>query len=297
MLETINNPFHVLAFTETWLKKENSNEIEFKGYEAFHSLRQDSNDPETKDYGGGISVFIREGITYQIRHNMNISLPHIETLVVELKYDNTNYMIGIVYRAPNTNLESFLDTLNSLIEPIRGDFELILMGDFNICLLKDNNYSRRFGDCMMSNNLFPTILEPTRVSNVIRNGNNMLVESLIDNIFINTQASSINKSGLIQSSISDHYPVFVSINSNTRLQTEEIRIIKYRSIDEFSIRKFKFAITNSLQSTMANAIDVPSAFEAFHSNFQFLYDHYFPIKTKELSRKSLLKPWVTPSLV
>ena len=77
MLETINNPFHVLAFTETWLKKENSNEIEFKGYEAFHSLRQDSNDPETKDYGGGISVFIREGIKYQIRHNMNISLPHI----------------------------------------------------------------------------------------------------------------------------------------------------------------------------------------------------------------------------
>ena len=297
MLDSIKNPFHVLAFTETWLNNGNVNQIEFEGYEAFHCLRQDSNDPQSKDIGGGISVFIREGIKYKIHHNMNVSLSHTETLFVEVNFDNKKYLIGIIYRVPNTNLENFLDTINSLIEPVRGDFELVLMGDFNVCLLRDNNYSSRLTNCMMSNNLIPTILEPTRVSNVIRDGKNTLVESLIDNIFINTQSSLVNKSGLIQSSISDHYPVFLSMKSNSKFQKEDVKIIKYRSIDDFSIRKFKVALKNSFQSIFSQSLDAPSVFKAFYSQFQVLYDKYFPIKTKIFSRKSLLKPWVSPSLV
>ena len=64
---------------------------------------------------------------------------------------------------------------------------------------------------MMSSNLFPTILEATRVSNIDRNGENILTETLLDNFFINTQASLFYKSGLIQSKITDHYPIFLSI--------------------------------------------------------------------------------------
>ena len=39
----INNPFHILAFTETWLKPENAHIVEFTGYEPFHRLRKDDN--------------------------------------------------------------------------------------------------------------------------------------------------------------------------------------------------------------------------------------------------------------
>ena len=33
MLDTINNPFHILAFTETWLKHDNCETISFNDYE------------------------------------------------------------------------------------------------------------------------------------------------------------------------------------------------------------------------------------------------------------------------
>ena len=110
------------------------------------------------------------------------------------------------------------------------------------------------------------------------------------------QSSLFYKSGLILSSITDHYPVFLSIPGNTILESEKSTIIKFRLIDEFSIRKFKFAL-NSFLRTFEIPSNAKLAFEIFYNRFQELYNKYFPIKTKKNSRKSLLKPWVTPSLV
>ena len=60
----------------------------------------------------------------------------METLFVEVKYNDKNYMLGIVYRIPNTNVDSFINKINEIIEPIRNNYELVLTGDFNICLLQ-----------------------------------------------------------------------------------------------------------------------------------------------------------------
>ena len=163
-------------------------------------------------------------------------------------------MIGVIYRVPNTNVNEFIEKLNGIIEPIRNNYEVTLIGDFNICLMKDNNHTNSFRNSLISNNLFPTILEPTRVASLYRNGQQVSTESLIDNIFINTQLDF--KSGLIYSSISDHYPVFISIHQNTDQQTEERRSIKYRSINEFSIKKFHVALFNSLNSLLIGIYDM-----------------------------------------
>ena len=170
------------------------------------------------------------------------------------------------------------------------------MGDFNICLLSENTNSATFRNCMMSSNLFPTILEATRVSNIDRNGENILTETLIDNFFINTQASLFYKSGLIQSKITDHYPIFLSIPGKIVPKNENSTVINYRLIDEYRIRKFKFAL-NTFINTFVIPTNAKIAFETFIIKFQELYNKYFPIKSKIVSRKSLLKPWVTPSLV
>ena len=45
-----------------------------------------------------------------------------------------------VYRTPNTNIELFTDEINEIIEPIKNNHNIIIMGDFNICLLQNNNY-------------------------------------------------------------------------------------------------------------------------------------------------------------
>ena len=226
---------------------------------------------------------------------MTIMLPFIETLFIEVSINQKNYIIGLIYRVPNTNFDIFNNTLNNLIEPIRNKYEVILLGDFNIDLLKENDFSREFKNMLQSNYLVPTILEPTRVASITRNGENHVTETLIDNIFINR--STDFKSGLIYSSISDHYPVFATIiHDNPNTQIKSPKLIKSRLIDNFRIRKFKSALQRSYLNSLSNINNAQYAFSQFLSIFDSLYNTYFPLVNKQMKIKSLLKPWVTETL-
>ena len=288
MLNKINNPFHVLAFTETWLNGDNHNMIEFSGFDHISNVRANN------QTGGGLSIFIRNNIDFKIRDDLNVMLPHIETLFIEVPHNNIKYLVGVVYRIPNTNIELFTNTLNSLIEPIKNNFEIILAGDYNICLQQDNNYTREFRNCLQSNSLFPTILEATRVATVVRNGVPHMTHSLIDNIFINDKVDY--KSGIIYSSISDHYPIFISIKNKNFDSNRNLKLIKYRLIDDFRVRKFNSAIKVSFNNILLETDDAPVAFTNFLNKFYDLYNKHFPIVTKLIPIKSLLNPWVTTRL-
>ena len=271
LLEAIDNPFHIIAFSETWLKDENVNTVSFEGYEHIYLTRPTD--------GGGLSFFVENGLEYSVCNAMTIMSPYMESIFIEITFNQKQYIVGLVYRVPNTNLDNFIDTLNILIEPMKNKFEVILMGDFNIDLLQDNNCSRKLQNMTQSNYLVPTILEATRVASVIRNGENHLTETLIDNIFINR--STEFKSGLIYSSISDHYPVFSILNEGNISSFAEIpNTITTRLIDDFKIRKFKSALQRSFFHSIQNITDAQKAFTQVYNAFDLLYNKYFPVITK-----------------
>ena len=295
MLDTINNPFHILAFTETWLKLDNLGTVKFKDYEHIYKIRPMDNHFDMKERGGGLSIFIKKHIQYKEREDLNVMLPFIETLFIEVPHKNKTYLIGVIYRIPGTNIKQFNDKLNSLIEPIRNNYDIVLVGDFNICLLKDNNHTQSFRNCMQANSLFPTILEATRVANVLRNGNNQVTQTLIDNIFINDKLN--HKSGLIYSSISDHYPIFLSICNESLNFQDNTKLIHYRLIDDVRIRKFKSALHISFINSISTLNNASEAFSKFYLTFNELYDKYFPIVSKVATKKAILHPWITECLV
>ena len=291
----MHNPFQILAFTETWLKPNNVDLVKFDGYNGSHIIRPVDEHFDLKEHGGGISIFIKDDLCYKVREDLNLVLPYIETLFIELSFGDKLYIIGVIYRVPNTNINSFNETLNGIIEPLKNNYEIILVGDFNVCLMKENNHTNSFRNSLISNNLFPTILEPTRIASIHRNGECVITESLIDNIFINTQL--IFKSGLIDSTISDHFPVFISIQNESAQQVEESKTIKFRTFDDYSIRKFNFALSSSLVSLLEGVNDPETAYTKFHKLIDKLYNTYFPIKTKILSKKAQSKPWIKQVLV
>ena len=98
---------------------------------------------------------------------MNTMLPFMESIFIEVTFNQKQYMIGLIYRVPNTNIDNFIDTLNNLIEPIKNKYELILMGDFNIDLLQDNNFSRKLQNMTQSNYLVPSMLLKPWVSDLL----------------------------------------------------------------------------------------------------------------------------------
>ena len=295
LLESINNPFHIMAFSETWLKTSNCDRASFQDFDHIYNIRPLNGEIDDKEGGGGLSLFIKTGLNYKVRYDMTLMLSFIETLFIEVLINQKKYIVGLIYRVPNENIDIFNDTLNNILEPIKNSNEVILLGDFNIDLLKDNDFSKEFRTMLQSNYLVPTILEPTRVASVNRNGETIVSETLIDNIFINR--STDFKSGLIYSSISDHYPVFTTITQcNPNTHEKSPITVKTRLIDDFRIRKFKSALQRSLLDLLNNSDDAKTSFSKFYYTFDLLYNTYFPVISKQMKQKSLLKPWVTVSL-
>ena len=212
-----------------------------------------------------------------------------------MNINNQKYLIGVVYRIPNTNIYLFIDELNRLLKPIRTNYKLILVGDYNIDLKRDDNYKNDFKMCLQSNYLMPTIFSPTRVASRIVNGQLTTSETLIDNIFINHNIQC--QSGIIETSITDHYSIYISIPEIRKTVRMEPITKQYRVINNMSQRKFNHLLVHSGILDVLHINSGSIAFTQFLNIFQNTYNEAFPLKTKIVTHKDEQKPWVTEILI
>ena len=54
LFETINNPFHIMAFSETWLKIDNVDRVSFQDYDHVYNIRPLNGGIDEREAGGGI---------------------------------------------------------------------------------------------------------------------------------------------------------------------------------------------------------------------------------------------------
>ena len=87
LLDYINNPFHILAFTETWLRPDNVDRAFFEGFDKSHLLRPIDDQFNFKESGGGVSVFVKEGINYKVRDDLNVISAYLEALFIEVNHN------------------------------------------------------------------------------------------------------------------------------------------------------------------------------------------------------------------
>ena len=124
-----------------------------------------------------------------------------ESCFVNLRRNNENIVLGVVYRPPSGNYREFINVTEEFIDQCANPYleEFILCGDFNINLLnyENNRVSQSFLTSIQSYTLLPTITKPTRIADY--------TATLIDNIFT---MSSIDF-GILSSDMSDHFPIFL----------------------------------------------------------------------------------------
>ena len=127
---------------------------------------------------GGVGLFIDELLNYRVLEK--ISNEAFQALWVEITFENKkNVICGILYRQHNSP-ERFQVYFDESIEKFTySRKDIVIMGDFNIDLLKceSSNYSHDFLSSLQSCYLTPAIDKPTRVRSTST--------TLIDNIFIN----------------------------------------------------------------------------------------------------------------
>ena len=208
-LETLDLSFDCIALTETWLKHDSDNTYTLSGYKAVNRTRKNRQ-------GGGVSILLKEGISYKIKENLCIMNNYIECVFIEARMSK-KVLIGTIYRPPDKKIKDFNLHLLSILETVsKLHLPCYLLGDVNISLLNHATHSEtgNYLDSLYSNSFVPLINRPTRVTNNSA--------SLIDHIFTNNLSPDILKyQGILVTNITDHYPVFHIAQLPDRSKSEE----------------------------------------------------------------------------
>ena len=157
-IEQLELRFNVIAVTETWLRESNYDVFNIDGYYQESNFR-------TKRTGGGVSLFIRKHLNYKYRVDVSVFTDCIESLFIEIDKEllnqKKNVIVGVVYKPPNTGVDSFNVHITNIPTKLKGEMKIVyLLGDFNIDLLNADKHesSSEFLETMYSFGFLPQIL-------------------------------------------------------------------------------------------------------------------------------------------
>ena len=267
-LESLKCKFSLIGITETWLNASNFELYGLPGYSSINKYRQ-------KRVGGGIALYIREGIQFEERTDISIFNDELELLCIEIDkscFDSvSNILIILVYRIPDSNLDLFQQHLTPYLETVVKEKKLCyLLGDLNIDLLKHEIHSptSNFLDLMYGNNMLPLITKPTRVTSTSC--------TLIDHMFTNNiNSSNSTHQGILCTSISDHFSIFHIADIKIKSKIEDTYIIK-RNINQNTANQFVSHVSQISWAAVMDSNDAQCAYTEFHKKLLNAYNQYFP---------------------
>jgi len=189
----------IIGISETRLKNSMNFGSRLKGYSIEYH--------DSLTNAGGVALFVKDGLAYRVVKFM-VDTPGCENLWLQLDTNNSNtFVIGVVYRHPNSNYEDFLDKLDVTIAKLSAtSSKYYICGDFNIDLLKyhENKRVEAYVHMLHSYGCYIVPNYPTR--------DTPNSSTLIDHIYTNNASDDLQNFILVHD-ISDHYPLYVSAGS------------------------------------------------------------------------------------
>ncbi|ESN92085.1 hypothetical protein HELRODRAFT_184519, partial [Helobdella robusta] len=225
--------------------------------------------------GGGVGIFLREGINYSVLDEVTLSNCVVDYLGIEIKLNNAIIYLYAFYRPPDSDIDLLIQVLNLIFVKLKSKSNTYLVGDFNINLLKPflNHSVASFPDFLASFNFYPLISKPTRVS--------QSSSSLIDNIFTNNL--SVHSSGILLHDFSDHFPIFTTSSSfemyYTTTPPKVSRNLSYRSLEQIN-----FCLSNQDWSSVTTLTDINECC----TNFYFLFFRILDAVSPQLPSNQLV---------
>ena len=218
ILEDLKNDniiFSAICLQETHLEYDDSiDPFNITGYEGFPQKRIVSS------WGGLITYFRNDLDIEPLSLYKESKIWEGQFFKVTSKNFNYTMTIGNIYKASRgyniADMRAFMSETEPIINTLtKGNNELILAGDFNINLLKCDTLElyNEYYEMFLTKGLFPNITLPTRIT---KN-----TATLIDQIYsrFSKKVNNDNFSGIINSDLSDHYPIFLCIP----LEAEKIK--------------------------------------------------------------------------
>ena len=146
--------YDIITLSETWLKDNQYliEHVQISGYTI------DYKDTYGKR-GGGVGLYIKDRIKFKRRFDIEKLDGDIEHMWLEILDKNkySTFFLGILYqpKSDDASKEIWITKLETLLSniSIKWDGVMILAGDTNIDLLKDNRLTQKYIDVLTSFNL------------------------------------------------------------------------------------------------------------------------------------------------
>ena len=274
--------FSFILLTETWLDPEFSDSFNLPGFYKLDLCRN--------NYGGGLRIFIKQGIEASIISDFTLRNDFVEVLTIECIRNGAKYIIMLVYHSPTASHvinNQFIDYLLSSLSQLKSkNLPLILAGDINLNLLNPYNfrYINNFIHGMFELGFVPAINIPTKVNKE----NNVTKYSIIDQFWVNS-ILNIKNACVIPVDLTDHFPVGLSIDlhssgqqsvaqSNSRPLTNRGRVLFRVLLSNMSIDNV-FGNHNTFMGNYLEAL-------------MKLYDTAFPLKQCQ-GKPHNYAPWMS----
>ena len=127
----------------------------------------------------------------------------------------------------------------------------------------------------------PTITKPTRVTHTSA--------TLIDNILVKSNNNSKVHSGIINTHISDHFPVFCSIlREGTKLKSQGPLTFEHRKFTDLTVQCISSAL-EQIYWEYLNSMNIDEAFSDFTNKLKKITDLYAPLKMVRIQPKYIIR--------
>ena len=280
-------PFQIIGITETGKRSIGQLENTFPEYSCFYTH------PEA--HKGGVAVFILKDNFSIINQRCDLQMNdrEIESIWIEIKHNNDIYIIGTVYRHPNTSYDKFElymeETFNKLLNEKATFF---LQGDINIDLLQPTaKITSKYLDLLLTNNILPCVSLPTRICDSSA--------SALDhvNVFrpLNKMANKI-LCGCLLLDISDHIPTFFMLPINAKKTLVGNKRPKTRLFGEKNMYNFKLTLSKTTWNDVVSNTSCEDAYNNFFVTFSNIYNSSFPVVTV-FRTKIKSNPWMNKGLL
>lgn len=285
ILGDVKLEFDCICFSETWLNHSSVNLCNILNYVSHHVMR------ENNKRGGGVSIYIRNCISSRRIDNLCMCFEYIESLFLDCSRNGTRFIVGVIYRPPNTDFNSFLEALETVIADlsILRCNNIVISGDFNCDLLEmmNDNDCLNFANIMFSNYYTPLITKPTRITDSSF--------SLIDNFFSGSLHD--HTAGILPCALSDHYLIFVVYkNFFENVVICSPKRIKYRIHNDVTLLNLYNSLSAYDFTFILQNEDIDQGIQLLEQVVMNSYNYHCPILNKTISYKNSIKPWIDAEL-
>lgn len=215
----INNDCDLLLLTETWLVENETFLFQIDNYKAIHSCRLASR-------GGGAAIYIREGIKFgEIEKSQANDIINWVCIWV----GNEQLKVSVIYKPPLFNNVEFLSRMEQIL--LKHPKKHLLVGDFNINLLHNNDITNNYINLLTLNNF--KIYNKINLNNATRVTDHS--KSIIDHAIADKNCNLELTVNVENNPLSDHNRLSVVIKNKVKIYKPKIK----HQINLVDHRKFK----------------------------------------------------------